>query len=156
VQEHPDDSEGADQAVARGGYDGDDDVASCLLRGESGDPEDAYLAILSGNATLDEVDFTGGSITAMRRQRLVPVCFQGVDVADSVDELPGSYRLAKVLAETALEWALTQGRVILTSPLPPIRIRALYTRVGRIGSNRGFGAVACIDIKSPDMAPARR
>jgi hypothetical protein len=149
TQEHPNESEGADRDDAAGGrVDGDDGVASCMLRGELADPEDAYLAILSGKATIDEVDF----YTRLKYLQRVASsscrgCFQGVDVAGSVDELLGSHKLAKVLAEIALKWALAQGKVVLTSPLPPMRIRALYTRAGRNGPNRGLEAVACVDIQ---------
>jgi hypothetical protein len=40
-------------------------------------------------------------------------CFQGVDVADSVDELPGSHKLAKVLA---------QGKIIPNKSLGRIQV----------------------------------
>jgi hypothetical protein len=148
AQEHPDDYEGADRDAARGGSYSDDDVTSCLLRGEPADPEDAYLALLSSKATVDEVDF----YTRLKYLQFVAssscrTCFQGVDVAGSVDELPGSHRLAKVLAEIALKWALAQGKIALTSPLPPMRVRALYTRAGRNGPNRGLEAVACVDMQ---------
>lgn len=148
AQEHPDDSGEADRDTARDGFDGDDDVASCQLRGQPTDPEDAYLAILSGKATVDEVDF----YTRLKYLQHVAssscrACFQGVDVAGSVDELPGSHRLAKVLAEIALKWALVQGKVVLSSPLPPMRVRALYTRAGKNGPNRGLDAVACVDMQ---------
>jgi hypothetical protein len=147
-QEHPDDSGEAEREAARGASDCDDDVTSCLLRGEPADPEDAYLAILSGKATVNDVDF----YTQLKYlQRVTSAscqgCFQGVDVADSVDELAGSHKLAKVLAEIALKWALAQGKLVLTSPLPPMRVRALYTRAGRNGPNRGLEAVACIDMQ---------
>ena len=147
-QEHPDDSGDADQDVTRRGYDGDYDVTSCMLRGELTDPEDAYLAILSGKATLDEVDF----YTRLKYLHCIAstscrACFQGVDVISSVDELPGSHKLSKVLAEIALKWALVQGNVVLTTPLPPMRVRALYTRASRNGQHTGLEMVACVDLQ---------
>lgn len=148
AQEHPDDPDGADQDASLGGYDGDNNVASCLLRGEPTDPEDAYLAIMSNKATIDEVDF----YTRLKYLQFVAspschACFQGVDVTDSVDELLGSHKLAKVLAEIALKWALVQGNVVLSSPLPPMRVRALYTRARRNALNKGLEAVACVDME---------
>lgn len=148
MQEQLEDSGWGARDAAWSGSDGDDDVASCLLRGEPADPEDAYLAILSGKATIDEVDF----YTRLKYLQHVATssceaCFQGVDVTGSLDELLGSHKLAKVLAEITLKWALTQGKVVLTSPLPPIRVRALYTRAGRNGPTRGLEAVACVDMQ---------
>lgn len=130
------------------GEPGDDHVASCLLRGQPTEPEEAYLAILSGKATIDEVDFyTRIKYLHHVARRTCPACFQGVDVIGSIGELPGSHKLDKVLAEIALKWALTQGKVTLASPLPPMRVRSFYTRAARGGRRPGLEAVACVDMR---------
>ncbi|NHZ44954.1 hypothetical protein [Massilia aquatica] len=148
AQEQPIDFGGDEQDTAYGGYDTDGDITSCLLRGEAAEPENAYLSILSGKATVNEVDF----YTRLKYLQHVAssscrACFQGVDVVDSIDELSGSHKLAKVLAEIALKWALAQGTIVLASPLPPMRLRALYTRAGRNGPAKGLEAIAHIDLQ---------
>lgn len=147
VQEDSDEFEGADRDAGRSGPNRDGDVASCLLRGELAEPEKAYMAILSGKASIDEVDF----YTRIKYLQHVTTsscqaCFQGVDVALSIDELLDSHKLAKVLAEIALKWALVQGQVVLTSPLPQMGIRATYTRASKDGANKGLEVIAYVDM----------
>nr|WP_314621566.1 hypothetical protein [uncultured Noviherbaspirillum sp.] len=134
----------------------DETAASCLLKGKLVSPEEAYFALARSQASLLDVDtYTRAKYRNVISARAFKVCLQGIDVIESVSELLDSYKMHKALAELALKWVLTEGMFQSQVFIPNVRIKATYTRSGKMGNRIGIESVAQLKLTSLDGKGAK-